>query len=324
MKLFISHMSAMRFWSTCTAASDLEIPSTTCVLDHCVHNLSQLKEHSLSHQAICAIDSPLHVLVNGPAKRRATGEMVCHSRSSALPAGSLVELAPDAFVVSPEMCFLEMATVLPFAILIEFGCLLCGTYRSAPRGTLPAVPIYDLQPLCTKRKLEGFLKRATCENGVAIARKALPYICEGSASPYETKLFLMLCLPRHYGGYGFAPAQLNHRISFNEREQMLYRRSFVVLDLFWSQHGFAIEYDGALHHSREADVVRDRQKDSELRCRGITVIRVDKYQLSSLDSMYVVAKKVAKLTGMRLRKSTEAQLRKREELYRLLFRNRLR
>jgi very-short-patch-repair endonuclease len=52
------------------------------------------------------------------------------------------------------------------------------------------------------------------------------------------------------------------------------------LDLFWPDHGVAIEIDGRAHHSSRPRFEGDRRKDMWLRVRGIQVIRLSWRQIT--------------------------------------------
>jgi very-short-patch-repair endonuclease len=113
---------------------------------------------------------------------------------------------------------------------------------------------------------------------------------------------------------------MNYRIDFNETEQELFGRPYVVLDLYWPKHHCGIEYDGEEDHSSKEDVSRDRKKSSELNYRGINVVRVDKQQLSSPFQVYVLARKLQRLMKIRHRKPTDAEWQRKEELFDILMR----
>ena len=113
---------------------------------------------------------------------------------------------------------------------------------------------------------------------------------------------------------------MNHRIDFSESEQLLFGRTHVVLDLYWHDYDLGIEYDGENDHTDDCDVSRDRKKSSELNYRGITVLRVDKEQLSCPYQVFVLAKKLAHFMGKSIRKPTQLQLSHRKSLFDSLMR----
>lgn len=309
MEFIIDNLSALRFWSQ--ARPSLESCSSPC-------GRRTLKGTSAAPGAFRRLDAgrfgigpePIHLLTGRSARRTPVPEVICHVRSEPLPKGAFRRLGPELLVASPELSFLEMASVLPLPKLAEYGCFLCGTYTVGPDTAAN-----DREPLTTKRKLGRFVEQMGGAKGCKQARRALCSIAEAAASPYETKLMLLLAMPAKQGGYGFPLPDLNKCIAFTQHERRLYGRPFVVLDLYWRDRALAIEYDGQAHHSSRKDLERDRRKTSELSCKGITVLRVDRGQLANPSSVYVLAKKLARLMGKQIHPPTPQQWCNRRSTY---------
>lgn len=314
MEFIIDNISALRFWSH--AQHSLESCSSPCAR-------RTLKGASASPDAFEKLGAnrlgigpePFHLLTSKSGRRLPSSKIICHVRAEPLPKGAFRRLGPELLVASPELSFLEMALILPLPKLAEYGCFLCGTYAIQP----DAAATNDRKPLTTKRKLERFIDQMSGSKGCKQARRALPSIIEASASPYETKLMLLLAMPTKQGGYGFPLPQFNRRIAFTSHERRLYGRPYVVLDLYWRDRSIGIEYDGQAHHSSKEDLERDRRKTGELSCKGITVLRVDRRQLASPSSVYVLARKLARLMGRQIHPPTPQQWRIRRSTYNQLM-----
>ncbi|MCL1895345.1 MAG: hypothetical protein FWG03_02225 [Clostridiales bacterium] len=119
-------------------------------------------------------------------------------------------------VSSPEFCFLQMAGQLTLAKLIELGYELCGVYSmpNADDKNVPERGFYNRQPLTSIKKLKAFLDSMPGVKGRKKAMRALRYLRDGSASPMETKLAILLTLPYMLGGYGFSLPEMNKRIAY--------------------------------------------------------------------------------------------------------------
>lgn len=306
MDLIIDNISALRFWSM--EHRSLEACSSPC-------ERRTLKGSSSSSECLDELGiervglgkGPVHLLTDRKSRRMPTEAIICHLRTAPLAKGAFRRLGPKLLIASPELSFLEMAGVLPLPKLAEYGCLLCGTYTADY-----ATPcINDRKPLTSKDRLADFIEAMSGTNGCKQARRALRSVTEGAASPYESKLMLLLSMPTKQGGYGFPLPEFNRRIDFSKREQRLYGRPFVVLDLFWPHARVGIEYDGQAYHSSAEDLGRDRRKNSELSCKGITVLRVDREQLATPSSVYVLAQKLARLMGRQLHRPSPQQWRAR-------------
>ena len=204
-----------------------------------------------------------------------------------------------------------MASTLPFPKLVEFGYMLCGTYTLNPNAQIPN----DREPLTTTNKIRRFIERMKQPKGKRAALAALDLLVENSASPRETKTSLLLTFPTRLGGYGFPKAELNVRFDIDASEKNLFEKDYVVLDLYWPDFNFGIEYDGEKGHSETRAISRDRKKANYLLYRGITVFRVDKYQLASAKGVYALAKQASKIMGRTFRKPTPEQWNAKCELF---------
>lgn len=310
MNLYINNLSALYFYSMVeTSLDDVSYPCGKTDVEHAVASMAALSGFDLSGYPFGS--GRLHVLVESQSKRSSAKKLACHVRTAPLPRGSFRKLDDGLFIVSPEYCFYEMAHVLPFPKLVEFGYLLCGEYTVNP----DAVDLNNRAKLSTKRKLGSFADRMSGGNKHATIDRAMKLIAENSASPRETKLSMLLSFPVRLGGYGFPLPVLNYRIDFTSEEQELFGRPYVVLDLYWPDYGFGIEYDGERSHSDALTLTRDRKKASELDYKGIKVYSVDKGQISNVRQVYALALKAARAMGLRIRKPTEKQWAAKKDLF---------
>ena len=315
MTLYLNNKTALRFW--CMVKRSIDEATQPSGIQEVFDADASI--HAIPEELLSMMGSKkqvFHLLVGRAGQRTKTNQIVFHVRTEAYPRGAFRRYSPEILIASPELCFFEMAGELPFFKLVEFGFFLCGTYTLNPDVEKPNVRL----PLTSKRKLVSFAKRMGTVSGCRIAQRALNLVQEGSASPRETKTTMLLCLPVKMGGYGFTWPILNHRIDFNDNERLLFGRSYVVLDLYWPDYHLGVEYDGGDGHTDEADVSRDRRKNSELNYKGIDVIRVDKEQLSNPYQVYVLAKKIARMMHITVRKQTQLQLRHHRELFDAIMR----
>ncbi len=334
MLAIINNISALRFWCmTETAVHEVSAPFALGNDTHPATSYPATSHPSVSfppssypetpHPASDDQDrpcydfsnGPLHLLVEPDSHRKPSRQFIRHTLSRSYPTGAFRRLDSRTAIVSPELCFVEMGTVLPFCKLVELGNFLCGTYTMNPN----APDLNTKPPLTTKASLTRFVSQCEQLHGIAAAKRALAYLCEGAASPRENKIATLLVLPSQQGGYGFPLPQMNHRFIFPKTAARLFGHDHVVIDLYWPECKLAIEYDGFDYHSSERALTRDRRKSSELNHYGITVIRVDKTQVCSPQAFFVLAKKLFHQMGKRLRKPSPATLRaRRETFYRLM------
>ena len=219
------------------------------------------------------------------------------------PEGCFINVDDGLIVSSPEFCFLQMASLLPLAGLILLGYEFCGSYSMPAVGdpNIPERGFHTRRPLTNVKRIEAFLDRLPGAKGHQNAMKAVRYILEGSASPMETKLSIILTLPYKLGGFGFSRPVLNRRVVPSKTEKRFSGKGSYVCDLFWPDHALAVEYDSAHFHSSQEQYVGDAKKRADLIKKGITVVTVTKQQLYNRKELETIAAAIAKRLGKRLK-----------------------
>ena len=257
---------------------------------------------------------PVHVIV-GTASARAQTNSVLGHRWGSLPEQSVEDAGEGFFVSTPEFCFLQMASKLSLARLIQLGCELCGTYVQHDAG--PAAR--REMSLTSVGKLRAFVEAASHAYGRAKALRALSFVVDGAASPMETVLTLLLCLPYRLGGYGIDQPQLNYQVNVTNRQRKLADRGYCECDLCWPGSNLVVEYDSALYHLDPERQESDARRRGTLVSLGFTVLTVSRKQVMDSGAFNRLAHQVANLTGKRLRfvdpGFTRAHLALREELF---------
>lgn len=153
-----------------------------------------------------ADDSPIHATVAHAHLRRTGGGIETSVRKGPFHPRSFMRIEDGLYVSTPEMAFCEMASVFPLEQLIALGFELCGTYR---RASTFGSARYDAAPLTSPSALAAFIEKSPQFKGIKKARRALPCVLAGSASPRESELAMLLCLPYSLGGYGLPFPMMN-------------------------------------------------------------------------------------------------------------------
>lgn len=207
---------------------------------------------------------------------------------------------------------MQVATSLDLSQLIELGYEFCGTYDAS--GEI----LISCKPLTCVKKLKDYATKAKGMHGRDKALRALRYVVDNSASPRETLLAMLLCLPNALGGYGIKLPILNHKIDMNKRSAKAARKNYLVCDLYWSDAKLAVEYDSDEFHVGAERISEDSTRRMALAAKKITVISVTNRQLNNGGELNAVAHSVASQTGKRLRykdpEFTHAHLALRESL----------
>jgi len=260
---------------------------------------------------------PVHVLLDRQTGRREPAQVRQHVCSLDLPAGSFVELGGGLWVCSPELVFLQMASSLSLIELILLGFELCGTYSLLPHEeeqghASPRMDDLDVSdprrrgfnnrpPLTSVERIKAFLARTPGMKGGVKAARALRYVIDGSASPMESKLAMLLTLPYGLGGFGFPQPALNHRIVPTRYDRRGAGQRHYVCDLYWPERGVAVEYDSDLAHATSERLAADAVRRNALALLGVTSYTVGRKQINDAREMNRIAFILARALGRRLR-----------------------
>lgn len=117
----------------------------------------------------------------------------------------------------------------------------------------------------------------------------------------ETALYLLLCLPRKLGGYGFPKPVLNRRIAVGKRFQSITGRRFFVPDLFWKDAGLDVEYDSDEFHDAEDSFTDTMVRDNALKTMDVQSRSVTRQIIESTELLHRVALQSARVLGVRIR-----------------------
>lgn len=248
-----------------------------------------------------SVEEPLWVLVPPEAVRGRSKSVRTMVWGGVLPERAFRKVQDDAYVSSPEFLFLQMASKLDLIALIELGMELCGTYRRVSLGNETQ---YDCPSLTTPRKIQRFLDRVGSERGANKARQAAQYLLPNSASPFETIVYLLLCLPRRLGGYAFPAPKLNVGIKLGKRGRKHTLRRSSVPDLYWQDAKLDLECHGKVHE-REKTRTEDSMRRKALERMDVEVIELTYAEVKDQKLFSATVRRIAKKLGVRLRARSE-------------------
>ena len=299
MQWFISHQSALEYWRHALAPYALAKTKL---------RIKKLPDTTRGTKELWAADSlslskPLHILVGSDNARKTTRTLRCHISTGVFPSGSFLRATPNLVVSSPELCFMQMASELPFVALIALGYELCGGYR-LDRDTETEQGFRNDIALSSVAKLKTYAENTPKLKGRKTALRALQHITDGSASPMETILCMLLTLPYRLGGYGFPLPQLNHCVTVSASlgtNARAAQKAKLYCDLFWPSHRVDIEYDSDAYHTGSDRIAKDAIRRNALSSAGITVLTVSRLQIVRTDELYKVAEILCRLLDRRLK-----------------------
>lgn len=207
---------------------------------------------------------------------------------------------------------MQMATVLPVVELILLGFELCGTYALDPDD--PQGFRNRERALTTVAALNRFVAKMEGMHGCKRAKRALRFVIDGSASPMESVLAMLLWLPSSFGGYGLRRPRLNYEVTVASTASGSTRKINRRCDLYWPESKLAVEYESDLCHTGSEDILRDSVRRTELAKENVRVITVTKEQLFDARKLDEVAHALARRMGMRIRCSRSDWMMRRYEL----------
>lgn len=236
-----------------------------------------------------------------------------HSKFASAP----VNLSGEhLYVSSPELCFQQLSSVLRLEELILVGLELCGTYSLCKGSEFGFV---NRPPLTTPAKLSAHINAADSTKGIKKARRALKYITPNSASPRESSLTMLLCLPYKMGGCNFNLPVLNQQITLGKRSQTVSDKHIYVCDLYWPDKKVAVEYDSDQFHTGPTRIEKDSQRRNELSFKDISVVTFSRNKVSNLHEFNKTARILGKHLGKRVNPRREDFLEKQRQLRSLVL-----
>ena len=258
-------------------------------------------------------ESLIHATVAHARLRRARGGIEASVRKGPFHPRSFMRIDDGLYVSTPEMAFCEMASALSLEQLIALGFELCGTYR---RASTFGSARYDATPLTSPAALASFIEKSPPFKGVKKARRALPFILAGSASPRESELAMLLCLPYSLGGYGLPRPTMNAEMPLPKNVGAT-GRSSLRCDLYWPAARLDVEYDSAEFHSAERLLANDSMRRIALESMDVTSVNLTAEHLRRASLFGEAAQGIARILGKRVRLPGDFRL-KQERLWREL------
>lgn len=278
-----------RDWRSCRVAGELprlEAPSAAW--------LARLDTEDAASLAL-----PVDLMVSEGVPRGYSLAKITHAVPTALPSDAVVQLAEGVYVTSPECALAHVAHRAMRAEVVRLVNEYCGTY-AIDEGSLRGFA--QVNALTTCAELEGFCLRARGLPGVAALGRHLPFAVDGCASPAESSMVSLLCLPRRDGGHGLPLPEMNVRLLAEDGPvRHLMDRSHYVGDAVWRRAGLVVEYDSRAEHTRRASVAHDSIRKMALEAAGWHVTSVTPGILADEGLLTKVAHDAARRLGVRVR-----------------------
>ena len=309
--LCVSHESALFYWRTNPPWYVLEGGERN--IRSLRGSASRIEEfHSYRLPEVEFGPRPIDVLL--PTKKPCSPEgFRTHEQKAKLPRHSIYPLEGGLHVVSPELCLLQLCQSKSLAEMLAIGMEFCGTYALRPSEDGETYLAQRDYALTHTRQLQRRFESWKGLHGVEQARSVALHLADNSASPMESALYLLLCLPQGLGGYHFPKPELNPEIPLNPDGREILRQTKVKPDMLWREKNLVVEYDGEYHNDSD-QALRDEMRRAVMVAMGYNVHVVKKRQVYDPLVFDGTARAIAKQLGKRVRSLTQKQKYARESL----------
>lgn len=123
----------------------------------------------------------------------------------------------------------------------------CGLYARDPIRPAEGECAYDVEPQVRADDLRAYMNGLDRMRGLRLAREAARFAHDGSGSPGETILSLVMRLPPRRGGIPMPDFEENVPIVWPAGARGLVRHGTMRPDFHWPRHRVASEFDGGVH-----------------------------------------------------------------------------
>lgn len=201
---------------------------------------------------------------------------------------------------------------------VMVACEFAGTYRL---GRGEGGTAYGMRPLMSMASLARACDDVGPSQGTRRARRVSELALDGSASPMETSLALMLSLPVDFGGFGLERPLLNCPLDVSGERGRVSDRDAVVPDILWFGQRVILEYDSAEFHAARGrgQAKKDAARSNVLTALGYRVLRATPQTVRSLADVSLLARQIARLLDVELAATTPVQDLRRRRLFALLM-----
>lgn len=221
------------------------------------------------------VNNPIELAIPSASDRVRTRCIDCSVVSRSLPKGAFLRLELETGtsiqIQSPEYSFVWLAHMLDLAvkdgqvsraaaraIVVQYGCELCGTYAPDANptyipGTNPDADSthYFLEPATSAAKLCQWCQDAKGVPGVVFARSCAKRVVDLSGSPMETRHAVILSFPCALGGVDLGEPLMNQEPTVGKSKKSVFHQWPFRPDLQWPAYDLYVEHLGGKHGMSE-------------------------------------------------------------------------
>ena len=210
---------------------------------------------------------------------------------------SVIHVRDGVYVLSPESTLIDVSCDYELTDFLVLACGFASKFCIDPKANalLEAPAIMTTDSFTTAVIGNDYL------HGIKQARQVASLLVEGSRSPMETTLGLVLSLPYKMGGYGLPKPVLNQTISLEKHPANQAKVQSIECDLLWPKDKIALFYDSNSEHLRPHQMANDARRNNALNENGVRTIEITHEQFKSMPYMDHMASALARMMHVRIR-----------------------
>ncbi|ANE22228.1 hypothetical protein AAY81_02685 [Denitrobacterium detoxificans] len=313
-RLFISHNSAFWIWRKLGHLAPIVlVPARVHSLAYSSPSQKLLMQFEKEHPDLAL--NKLDIMVTFK-QRKHLANAIEHVCDRQLPERSFYQLEENFFIASPELCLIQLASKTTTAKAVKLAMEMCGSYAI---GNIDELGFCKRPPITSVDKIEAYAERLFKPNTRAKTVQFLKWTVDNAASPRETALCMLLCMPPRFGGYGIPLPQLNKRIELSLKEQLAVGRRYFDCDLYWQGKRVGMEYDSARFHTASEKQEQDAVRRNMLQHKNIHMITATRLQVNQEGAFDELAHQVARALGKRMPTPKREHIAERRSLRDTLF-----
>lgn len=285
----ISHESALQFWRSSKSWKHLKKLS-----------INERKLSRVPEKYLCSVtnDSAIYIhdelrleypIVFMVAERKSfiySSRIKTVLRPQNLTQSSFSNINENIIIATPEYCFLTLAKNTPFEELVEIANNLCSRYLIDENKEYGQCTMDE--HVCNTTLIRKYLTGVKNYKGLKKAILAVKYAVDNSNSPMESKLAVIICIPKVRGGYGLPKMKMNYYIKLSEEGAKLVGCEWLMVDMVWLNEKVIVEYDSDEAHLDSNQHSFDMARINALNQSGYRVITITKKDLRSVRNLDAV------------------------------------
>lgn len=268
--LFISHTSALLYYRKLREKKSVKKLLKTNVVptkyDSC-KNCDILKNKTL----LTDIEKlPIDILVCDKNLVHMVDSIKIHYSTCAYPNNSFLKIEENRYISSPELLVYQMSKILNMEKLMLMIMELCGSYSICKNNEQNLIT--NLSSITSLKKIKNFITKLNSVNNNSCNRQkvitALNNVADNSASPQESRFYIMLCGSHKLGGYNIKNMKLNDEIILSKKASQIACKEKFYLDISNVKTKVAIEYDSDMFHDNSLQNRKDKLRQDALMQEG--------------------------------------------------------